>query len=435
MNSLPISQLTIPPGRQRREFPPSALAELMQSISVNGLMHPVVIRRIDGQATLVAGERRLTAMKQLWLIGEGVRCGGETFPPEVIPTIDFGELDPLAAFEMELDENIRRENLTWQERAKAESQLLELRKLQAEKAGTQTPTHLDIALETRGTKEGGTGEAVRQNIILSKHLDDPDIAKAKTANEAFKTLKRKEDASRRVELARAIGSSISNDLHTVYLGNCLSLFKPLPENHFDVILTDPPYGIDAQDFGDSGGKATGGSHFYDDSYINWKNLMLGFAKESIRVTKEQAHLYCFCDIDNFVELREIFRDVGWRVFRTPLIFVNPQANRLPWIEQGPQRKWQMCLFAVRGERKVIKISGDVLTYPNDTNLGHQAQKPIALYQDLLARSVNPGDHVLDPFAGSGPIIPAAHALKCRATAVEQDEAAYGIILERVAKLG
>jgi DNA modification methylase len=57
-----------------------------------------------------------------------------------------------------------------------------------------------------------------------------------------------------------------------------------------------------------------------------------------------------------------------------------------------------------------------------------------LYYDLLRRSVSPGDRVLDPFAGSGPILPAAQELKCRATALEIDPAAFGIGVKRLEKL-
>ena len=64
----------------------------------------------------------------------------------------------------------------------------------------------------------------------------------------------------------------------------------------------------------------------------------------------------------------------------------------------------------------------------------QAQKPIALYQDLLSRSYRPGDKVLDPFCGSGPIFPAAHSLKCEATGIEIEPGNYGISVSRIQAL-
>jgi DNA modification methylase len=50
------------------------------------------------------------------------------------------------------------------------------------------------------------------------------------------------------------------------------------------------------------------------------------------------------------------------------------------------------------------------------------------------RSITPGDMVLDPFGGTGPILPAAHELKCKATYIEQDPVPYGIAAKRLAEL-
>jgi DNA modification methylase len=189
----------------------------------------------------------------------------------------------------------------------------------------------------------------------------------------------------------------------------------------------------AQDFADSGGKANG-AHFYDDSYETWINLMSKFLPLTISLTKPQAHLYLFCDFDRFHELKIIAQNVGWTVFRTPLIWINPTANRAPWPDHGPMRKWQTILYAVKGKKPLKKLAPDTLTFPSDTNLNHQAQKPVSLYQELLARSCDPGNSVLDPFCGTGPVFPAAHALKIKATGIELDPSAYGIAVKRLEAL-
>jgi DNA modification methylase len=258
------------------------------------------------------------------------------------------------------------------------------------------------------------------------------VAAAKSRKEAFKALKRDEETKRNAELGRSVGATFTASMHTLRQGDCLEVMKELANESFDVILTDPPYGIDAQDFGDSDGKA--GAHFYADDYGTWKKLMIEFTIQSMRLAKPQAHAYIFCDIDNFQELKRLMQMAEWKVFRTPFIWVNPTAMRTPWPDQGPQRKWQICLYAVKGSRTVTRIYSDVITYPSDINLGHQAQKPVALYQDLLRRSIRPGDTVLDPFCGTGTIFPAAHELKCRATGIELDAAACGIAAKRLEAL-
>jgi site-specific DNA-methyltransferase (adenine-specific) len=70
----------------------------------------------------------------------------------------------------------------------------------------------------------------------------------------------------------------------------------------------------------------------------------------------------------------------------------------------------------------------------DEQLGHGAQKPVELFRNLLARSCRPGDTVLDPFAGSGTIFPAAHDLKVLATGIEMEPQYYGMCVKRIEEL-
>jgi DNA modification methylase/ParB-like chromosome segregation protein Spo0J len=439
MHRVKVSELKIAPDRQRKEFEPNSIIELAESIEKLGLMHPVVVRQVDGQYTLVAGERRIRALQHMWLMGASVHVGGEYFEDGIIPCTDLAEMDAIDAFEAELDENIKRTTLTWQEKATATSQLYELRKLQAEKNQTPLPTVADIARELspdpehpRGYLEEGH-RAAREEIIVAKHLDDPDVAKAPTRKEAMKVLKRKEASNRMTTLGELVGRTFNSSMHTCFNANCLDWMTDAKDDQFDIILTDPPYGMDAQDFGDSNGKTPGG-HKYDDSLETWHPLMEAFAGLSYRISKPEAHCYIFCDIDNFHMLRSLMRDAGWETFRTPFIWVNPTGMRAPWPEHGPQRKWQAILYAMKGKRKVLSLKSDVLTYPSDTNEGHHAQKPVALFEDLLKRSARPGDNVLDPFCGSGTIFPACHNLRVKATGIELDKGFYGLAVKRLGAL-
>ena len=304
-------------------------------------------------------------------------------------------------------------------------------------SGTLPPSTADIAEEVSGSSEGQYQENTRQDIILGRALADPETAAvlqpATSRKEAFKLLKRYEDTKRNAALGAAFGSAVASEMQTLHKGDCLSLMPGMPEASFDVICTDPPYGINADEFHNSGGKAAG-SHFYDDSPETWFKLSDALATHAWRLAKPQAHAYIFCDIDRFGELKALFAAAGWRVFRTPLIWYNPGAVRAPWPEMGPQRKYQLILFAVKGDRPVNRLYGDVITASSDPNLGHPAQKPVALLSDLLLRSVRPGDSVLDPFAGTGSTLIAAHGHKCRAVGVELDEAAYGIAAKRIKEL-
>lgn len=434
----PLSAIEIPENRQRRRFDVGELNELRESIEAIGLLHPIIVRREGERLLLVAGERRLRAVTDLYDLG-GVLTFGEgetgvrgTAPHGQIPYLTLGELTPVQAMEAEFEENVRRVDLSWQEKAAATSALAKLRQAQAAARSEPPPTLVAIADEVRG----GASEALgltKMELALAQRLDDPDIAAATTLKEAFKIAKRKDVAAVNERLGAALGAGQLAAGHELVIGDCVEWMQVQPAETFDVILTDPPYGMGADKFGDSGGK-TAGAHFYEDSYEVWFNLMVEWSVQAWRLAKESAHLYAFCDIENFAALKKLLDAAGWRVFRTPLIWHKPGAFRAPWPEHGPQRKYECCLFAVKGDRKVMALLGDVITCAPDQNLGHHAQKPVALYQDLLKRSVRPGDKVLDTFCGTGPIFPAAHSLKCFAVGVERDQAAAGIAAKRLQEL-
>src|SRR5205807_10013247 len=180
------------------------------------------------------------------------------------------------------------------------------------------------------------------DLILARHLDNPVVAKAGSRKEAFKALKRDEETRRHAALGRAIGETFSSKMHTLKQGNCLDVMKELAPESFDVLLTDPPYGIGADEFGDSAGK-TAGSHSYRDGAEEWFEMMKHFTPLMTSLMKPESHAYIFCDIEHFYQLRIWMLADGWKVFRTPLIWVNQTAMRAPWPDQGPQRKWQMVL--------------------------------------------------------------------------------------------
>lgn len=439
MNILTIHQefLVIPEDRQRSEFDPAALVSLGDSIASIGLIHPIVVVKTSAHNyTLVAGERRFRALSTLWAMGETVKCAGQVIPPYHVPCIDQGSLTQEELYEMELAENIERMDLSWQEKAQATAKFAELKRLQATKANKPLPTNQQIGTELRPTMTPiAAAEIARDEIMVARLLKDEEISKAPTLKAALKMAKRKEELAQSARLGESVGRTFSSSDHTLLNRDCITALPELQAESqlFDCILSDPPYGMGAQDFADSGEKANG-AHFYDDSYETWINLMSKFIPLTITLTKPQAHLYLFCDFDRFHELKIIAQNVGWTVFRTPLIWINHTANRAPWPNHGPMRKWQTILYAVKGKKPLKKLAPDTLTFPSDTNLNHQAQKPIALYQELLARSCDPGNSVLDPFCGTGPIFPAAHALKIKATGIELDPSAYGIAVKRLEAL-
>lgn len=105
----------ISPNRDqpRKHFAPEALAELAESITLHGLLEPIVVRRIDKEDDrfeIIAGERRFRASQ---------KAGLREVPVHV------RQVEDKHAFELALVENIQRENLNPIEFAGAVRNLLD----------------------------------------------------------------------------------------------------------------------------------------------------------------------------------------------------------------------------------------------------------------------------------------------------------------------
>lgn len=458
MPSIALSLIVIKENRQRQEFDPTALQELKNSIEDLGLMHAPVLRKEGDDWVLVAGERRLRAMIEIFELGGVFEHDGKMFSDGIVPFTDIGELTHLEAEEAELDENLKRRDLTWQEHASAVKRLHDLRRAQ-QKDRTDTildnnlpmdlpaeHTIADTAQELLGRSDGAYQDSIRKEIIVARNLSNPAIAKAKSADEAFKILKREEERDKNIALAKTVGATFTASAHRLFNVNCLEwMAKPENQGYFDVICTDPPYGMDADQFGDGAGRLNGIEHHYKDDYETWFTLMTGgrlvkgelvrehkgWVQYAYDVCKPQAHAYVFCDIERFHALRTYMQQAGWYVFRTPLINHKQNSGRVPLPDKGPRRQYEIILYAIKGDKTTTHIYPDVISTPADENMSHGAQKPVAVYQNLLQRSVRPGDKVLDSFGGTGPLFPAAHNFKCEATVLEQNPEYYALCVKRL----
>lgn len=106
---LDINLIAPNPYQPRREFSNEKLAELAESIKTHGIIQPLVVRQVDGQYQLIAGERRLRAAK----------LAGMTQVPVVIK-----EISEQSMMEVAIVENIQRENLNPIEEAEAYRRLM-----------------------------------------------------------------------------------------------------------------------------------------------------------------------------------------------------------------------------------------------------------------------------------------------------------------------
>ena len=414
-----VSKITVPEFRQRQFFDEDRLAELVDSIQRLGLLQPIVLRS-DGK-TLLAGQRRLRAVLILYTAGVAIRHGGEVVPPGTIPFVTTDQLDPIQLHRAELEENLCREDLTWQEEAQA-VQAIHKMELALDPGHTMRETASIITKKPAYTISGQPLADVSDALLVTEHLGDPEVAKAGSLKEAKKIVSRKLEREFREALAAQLGQAAFKSAHQLLRGNCIEVLKTLPAGKFDCVVTDPPYGVDADQFGT---QATTG-HKYKDSWERFILTQTALAPELFRVMKEHSHLYMFCDPGAFSSLERIYTLAGFNVWRTPLIWNKFPAGMLPSPEYGPRRTYETIMYAMKGKKLVTAVYCDILSYPPVVDKDHGAQKPIDVYIDLLKRTCIPGDECLDCFCGSGTIFPAASKLNLKATGIELDAVSFTV---------
>ena len=417
------SDIIIPDNRQRREFDDKALEQLAESIRTKGLLHPPILRS-DGR-TLLAGERRIRAVQRLAAKGMGINYGGVEYPQGCIPFSTVGQLDALTLREAELEENTIRKDLTWQE---TNSAIAELHKLRTEQKALngERQTLRDTASEILGSLAAGVQiERIRIANTIADNLSDPEVASAPDEKAALKIINRKATDAHRARLLEEFGERPT--VHSIRRGNAFDLMKEIEDASIDVILSDPPYGIDADSFG-SQASAT---HEYTDSAAYAVECYSMIYTEANRICKPNAFIMLFCDVrlfNVFAELGAELLDDEWKIWETPFIW-NKGNGMLPVPDKGPRRSYEAILYAYRGIRKWNAVgASDVIDIPGLSRPEFGAQKPTELYSLLLSRISQPGDTVLDPFAGGGPVIGAADKNKCRAIAFELNERKFNYIL-------
>lgn len=117
VRNIPVMEVDPSPYQPRTVFEDDKLEELCQTISTHGVIQPIIVRTVGKRYELIAGERRLRAVKLLNL-------------PEV-PAI-VRELSDEDASTAALIENLQREGLTSIEEAHAYQKLIELQSLTQE---------------------------------------------------------------------------------------------------------------------------------------------------------------------------------------------------------------------------------------------------------------------------------------------------------------
>jgi site-specific DNA-methyltransferase (adenine-specific) len=209
-----------------------------------------------------------------------------------------------------------------------------------------------------------------------------------------------------------------DDYCEIWHGDCREILPSLPK--CDLLLTDPPYGIEQKEKG-SGSNALRGKATYSEAFDDTPDYIKSVVVPLIRTG---------------------FSLTG-RVVVTPgcrCAFLYPQPSDIGAIHypacEGFSR-WGVSdcdLILYYGKcphGNTGRKSFD--SFESGEKNGHPCAKPIKLWTKILALSSNTGDTILDPFMGSGTTLRAAKDLQRKSIGIEIEEKYCEIAAKRLAQ--
>ena len=192
----------------------------------------------------------------------------------------------------------------------------------------------------------------------------------------------------------------------------MELMSRYENNHFDLAIVDPPYGINA-----SKGIGKYSLKKYGNTNKNWDNHTpkSDYWNELFRVSKNQI----VCGANYFTE----------HLYSTKSFICWVKNNPAPTFAQA-ELLWTS--FDINGK---VYDNGKQIIHQIQKDGGsiHPTQKPICLYEWLLMNYAKEGDKILDTHLGSGSIAIACHNLKYDLTACELDKEYYEAAMKRITK--
>ena len=205
-------------------------------------------------------------------------------------------------------------------------------------------------------------------------------------------------------------------------GDCLELMKNIPDGSVDLVLTDPPYGIDFQ------------SNFRKNKFNKIENdiaVNAEFLDECKRVLKDTGAIYCFTRWDVYPSWIE---QISKRFKVKNCIVWFKRGGGLGDLKKGYIYNHEFIIYcAEKNHRLNGKRRNDVFEFAKDapSTYVHPTQKPISLLKEIIDRSSNEGGVVLDCFMGSGSTGVACVNSNRRFIGIELDEGYFNIAKKRI----
>jgi ParB/RepB/Spo0J family partition protein len=414
---LPTGEIVVKRDERQRRI--IKTDDLLPSIKERGVMNPIIVTR---DKVLIAGERRLATSIELGLRDIPVRYADSLTETELAI--------------VELEENIKRADLEWQELVDAVASIHKLY-CQADKEWPLRETAASIGL-TIGT--------VSMYLQVHNDLADTRIKEAGTVREAYNVLKRREHRSMGDALQELLettatvvkpdipspqtstshNASSSEGTSSGAVGEAPAKREPAPlpilnlsfldwvktyeGPKFNLVHCDFPYGVNL--FDGAQGKGAEEREGYSDTEDVYFTLLESFLLNLDKFMSVSAHLMFWYSAKHRDKTEKMFSELAPSLsFSThPLIWLKSDNAGIAadYLHQ-PRHIYETCSFAYRHKRQLVRIAADAYSSPTDKRL-HPSTKPEPMLRHFMSMLVDESTTMFDPTCGSGASLRAADSL-------------------------
>ena len=374
VTSILISEITIPKGRQRSRL--VGIPDLACSLKEHGIINPITLTH---EKVLVSGERRLAAAKSIgWLS---------------IPCHVLSKVPPEKLLRIELEENVQRADLPWQDRCRAMLAVTELLKgdglTQAAVAErlSITPPHLSKVLGV--ARELETNEALRDAPNLKAAADTIARRKARRVANEMESLVQPEEEE--VQGARIIEAEFAE------------WAKGYKGERFNLIYFDPPYPTWRKDY---------------EAIMHNRQVIIAAS----------AHVVFWFDMEFYTvihDLQAMASEISWNP--APLIWHRSRTQGIALGQgQHPNRSYEAAFLGTKGHRPLVKALADCVSVGPT-----KKSRPPAVTRHFLRMLVDDTTRLLVPMCGEGEVVSIASKLGAKC-AVGVEASPVAVLLARQA---
>lgn len=421
--------------------------DIIPSIRKHGVLFPILVEK--DTLRLLAGWRRLTSVLFLNQATIPVRFG-----------YDLTERD---RYELELEENVRRRDLDWQDRARSFYNLHQLFEGDS-KDWTVEQTAQAMAYSERWTYDQiSLGAAIAEGDQSIAACDTASAAltiltrrRARATENALNSIMELEDddltqlgiadgdnpgiAGGQSELD-SNGTTSDQDLRapstggggTIYRGSSNGAGHVPPfaihaaDAHewlsaytgpkFNFLHCDLPYGVKLNQ--QAGQQSFEGGGYESSPDIYWA-LCRSLVENWDKFLYPRAHIMFWISMKFYEDTTTFFRTFGpaeLKINPTPLIWhKTDNKGIIPDAQRGPRQIYEAALLMSTGDRHIVKPVSNVYGCPTakGEDAIHTNEKPEPMLKHFFSMLVDSSSRIFDPTAGSGSAIRAAEALGAEA---------------------